>query len=54
LIFEGIPILETEIERKEDLDKEVRASGFVKGELGEGTSKAFDIVQDMILNKEEG
>ena len=35
MVFAGMPVLETDIERGEiDLDKEVRASGFLKEELG--------------------
>lgn len=31
-MFEGVPILETDVERTCDLDKEVKASGFVEAE----------------------
>ena len=27
LLFEGVPILETDVERKQDLDSEIKASG---------------------------
>jgi RIO kinase 2 len=32
LIFEGAPCLETDVDSFMDLDKEVKASGFLKGE----------------------
>ena len=31
-MFEGVPILETDVERTCDLDKEVKASGFVEAD----------------------
>ena len=56
LVFEGKPTLEDEeVEREIDLDKEVRASGFLKEELGGGKNsvsairKAFNEVADACL-----
>ena len=58
LVFEGKPTLDDEnLEREIDLDKEVRASGFIKEELGKGKNsaaairKAFDEVADNFLEK---
>jgi len=44
LTFEGKPDLETDVVKQLDLDKFVRASGFVKKELGEAAEKAFNQV----------
>ena len=44
LQFEGKPELDVE-DRTEDLDKEVRASGFLKNELGDKVAKAFEQVE---------
>jgi hypothetical protein len=46
-----VPKLETDIEKKDDLDKEVRASGFIKEELGDD-AQAFDTINEMYLNKQ--
>ena len=44
MVFEGKPTLEDdETEREIDLDKEVRASGFLKEELGKGKNSASAI-----------
>lgn len=60
LKFEGIPILETvsilliyklqDINKVEDLDKEVKASGFLKSEL-EGNREAFDQIVNSFIHK---
>ena len=54
MVFDGIPILETDIDRKIDLDLEVRASGFVKDALGENADKIFDEVGDELLQAAQG
>ena len=41
LTFEGTPVLERDVSRQLDLDLEIRASGFVRKELGDGAEKAF-------------
>ena len=35
LQFEGVPVLETDIERKQDLDSEIKASGCLGGTTNE-------------------
>lgn len=56
MVFEGMPTLETDVERGEiDLDKEVRASGFLKDELGnkadaDQIEKAFNQVAEAFLD----
>ena len=56
LEFEGIPTLESkETEKEVDLDKEVRASGFIKQELGkDDVKKAFDQVAQGYLEPVDG
>jgi RIO kinase 2 len=47
MTFEGIPILETDVDRTVDLDKEIKASGFLNKELGKDigkVTKLFDQV----------
>jgi hypothetical protein len=38
-----VPILEVDIEKKVDLDKEIKASGFIKEEL-DGNTDVFDTI----------
>ena len=55
LRFEGRPTLDADIEKEVDLDKEVKASGFLKDELGKDfdkIDKVFNQITDTIL--EEG
>ena len=47
-MFEGVPILERDIEKADDLDKEIRASGFDEDEL-----KAMENIHEHYLNKED-
>jgi hypothetical protein len=47
-----MPTLEADIERSVDLDKEVKASGFLKEELGKdikNVTKMFDQIADKFL-----
>jgi len=49
-----MPTIMTDIERTDDLDSEVKASGFLKKELGKDYNKvneAFDQVADGYLEK---
>lgn len=39
--FEGVPKLEDDVIREIDLDQEVRASGFVKEQLGDNVESVF-------------
>lgn len=39
--FDGMPQLETDITKEVDLDEEVRASGFIKDQLGENAESVF-------------
>jgi RIO kinase 2 len=41
LVFDGIPQLESDITREIDLDEEVRASGFIKEQLGDNAESVF-------------
>jgi len=51
MVFSGMPTLDVDITRKEDLDKEVRASGFVQQALkNQDASAAFEQVTDMHAN----
>ena len=45
--FEGMPVLDSDVERKIDLDKEVKASGFLKEQLGDDAGK-IDKVFDQV------
>ena len=40
--FASKPKLYVDIEKKEDLDSEIKASGFLKDELGNDASDQFD------------
>lgn len=42
MVFEGKPELETDVDRKIDLDKEIKASGFLKNELGDNAAKDLE------------
>jgi len=42
MVFEGKPELENDIDKKIDLDKEIKASGFLKNELGDSAAKDLD------------
>jgi hypothetical protein len=46
MAFDGMPILEQDIERKIDLDHEVKASGFLKDVLGENAGEVLNQVDD--------
>lgn len=50
LIFDGVPTLESDIDRTCDLDKEIKASGFVSGEEMEALEK----FGQELLDKEGG
>lgn len=58
LVFDGVPTLEQDIDRTVDLDKEVKASGFLKTELGKdikNVTKMFDqIAGEFLDGKPEG
>ena len=55
LVFEGVPRLEGDIDKREDLDKEIKASGFLKDELkNEDDMDEFERIHELYLNKEEG
>jgi len=51
LQFEGMPILDTDIDKKVDLDLEVKASGFAKEQFGE---KDLDAVFDSVTQAQLG
>ena len=49
LTFEGIPELDVDVDRKVDLDKEIKASGFLNEQLGKdigNVAKLFDQVAE--------
>lgn len=58
LVFDGKPSLESDIEKSCDMDGEVKASGFLKEQLGKdikNVTKLFDKIADEFLdNKPEG
>lgn len=49
LTFDGIPQLETDITKEVDLDKEVRASGFISEQLGENAESVFIEISKNLL-----
>ena len=49
LHFEGVPILARDIEKAEDLDKEIRASGFA--DVAEEDLAAMETIHEHYLNK---
>lgn len=54
LEFDGMPTLERDIDREVDLDKEVKASGFLKEELGKdikNVTKMFDQIAEQYLDE---
>lgn len=50
MVFEGAPTLESDVEKVIDLDKEVKASGFLKGELGADALGKIDQVFDQVAD----
>mmetsp|Transcript_3250 Transcript_3250/g.2202 ORF Transcript_3250/g.2202 Transcript_3250/m.2202 type:complete len:121 (+) Transcript_3250:681-1043(+) len=53
MVFEGKPELETDIDRKVDLDKEIKASGFLKNELGDSAAKDLEAAGQILLERTE-
>ena len=56
LEFDGMPTLERDIDREVDLDKEVKASGFLKEELGKdikNVTKMFDQIAEQYLDEKK-
>lgn len=54
LVFEGVPILETDITRTCDLDKEIKASGCYEQSLSPEELALMDVVQQQLLDKDHG
>jgi len=49
-----MPELADDVDRKIDLDQEVRASGFIKDALGDNVDKAFnDVTEEHMTFKQE-
>ena len=54
LKFDGMPTLERDVDREVDLDKEVKASGFLKEQLGKdikNVTKMFDQIAEQYLDE---
>ena len=52
LTFEGMPELDTDVDKTIDLDQEVKASGFLKEQLGKdiaSVNKVFDQIAEAYL-----
>ena len=54
LSFEGKPTLEIDIEKKKNIDREIRVSGYIKGELEESDMQEFDAVHEHFIDRKEG
>ena len=53
LHFEGVPVLACDIDKADDLDREIRASGFANEELGEEDRQALETIHEHFLNKDD-
>jgi hypothetical protein len=53
LHFEGVPVLACDIDKADDLDREIRASGFANEDLGEEDRAAIETIHEHFLNKED-
>jgi len=53
MVFEGKPELEDDIDKKVDLDKEIKASGFLQNELGDSAAKDLDAAGQILLDRTE-
>jgi len=54
LVFEGVPILENDVERTCDLDKEIKASGCYEQGLSPDEMELMDAVQQSLLDHDHG
>jgi RIO kinase 2 len=50
LHFEGVPILACDIDKADDLDREIKASGFANEQLAEEDKQALETIVSYILS----